>query len=315
MAKSVSQEPPLRWEMIHSIPAKKVNRAAVEKMPIRSAYYGGVAVEKGDDVELSFYACVRVSDKSWATAWSKQTLEGALEQIHPQILSGKGSSNLSKALRFLDELGPKVRKDMRYVEASLDDRPRTILHPLPATYVNMYKAGLLDRRRNKSCLVLDDVEWLSPEEIAALDWPRHVVPGLVPFAANGAGDHWCWYLPWKTKGEIPVVFSPHDLNTAIGYAPSFAGCVYAMILEQFARSTLLGERSPAALARVFKRYPKAVAPHLPKKWAGTLASLASRPIQQKGDGFSLLSGEEMKKILRRDLTFPHMGEEFRQHVS
>lgn len=305
--------PRIRWDMGKSVAAKAVKQAAVQKMPIPSAYYGSVYVMKGDDFDLSFYACIRVSPDSWAIEWSKQTLEDALEHALPAIRSGKGSHGLPQVMKFIEKLGPEARKGMRYVPAGEDDREQTKLDPLPEAYTRLFDAGLLDYRKKRSCIVLDHAEWLTPQDIASVDWPPHVVPGLVPFAQTGSGDHWCWYVPWSGDNEIPVVFSPHDMNRASGFAPNFEGCVYRLVLEQFARSSLLGERSAARLSKTFKRYAAQLQPFLPRRWGATLSTLAARPVRQAGDAFCLMEEDELRAIISRDLTFARMGKKFRQH--
>src|SRR5207248_7819537 len=67
---------------------------------------------------------------------------------------------------------------------------------------------------------LPHVEWYGPEELLEFT-PGTWAAGLLPFAGNGAGDHWCWYTPWATAQTVPVVFrseehtselqSPYDL--------------------------------------------------------------------------------------------------------
>ena len=305
----------IRWDMMTSVPAERATKAAVQKMPVPSAYYGSIAVEKGDDFDLSFYACVRTSVNSWAVEWSKFTLEEALDRIAPMIQTGNGNQTLAQVMAFLDKLGAAIRRNMRYVEASVDNRPKIVLDPLPAAYMDMFKAGLLDHRKKSKCLLLDEVEWLTPKDIAGVDWPPHVVPGLVPFAATGSGDHWCWYLPWNKAGNLPVVFSPHDLNTATGFAPNFEGCIYRLVLEQFARSTLLGESSTTRLSKRFMRYAEMLAPFIPRTWARTLGMLAARPIKEDDEVLSVVGEEELKKLVRRDLKFPKLDKKLRQHVA
>jgi hypothetical protein len=54
----------------------------------------------------------------------------------------------------------------------------------------------------------------------------------VPFAGNGAGDRYSWYLPWQGKNpEPPVLFCPHDEDVATFFAPDFGSCLERLWLD------------------------------------------------------------------------------------
>src|SRR5688572_26517049 len=81
----------------------------------------------------------------------------------------------------------------------------------------------LIRTRATQVLWWDGIEWdRTLDEVAAYVEDGFLPPGLVPFAGNGVGDHYCWYPPWQDGPEPPVVLFEHDAETSQVFATDFA---------------------------------------------------------------------------------------------
>lgn len=94
---------------------------------------------------------------------------------------------------------------------------------LPAAYRELAESGLLNED-----FYLPDGYLMAVEEVASFSWDDHLpaVDGLVPFARNGAGEHYCWYVPKPaSNGETNVVLAMPGCKAPF-FAPSFAGMVF-----------------------------------------------------------------------------------------
>jgi hypothetical protein len=79
------------------------------------------------------------------------------------------------------------------------------------------------------------VEWIKADDILDWEFPdywdgKHK---MIPFAGNGCGDVWAFYLNWTDKENIPVIFAYHDENRAEAYAPDFESFLFKQMLESF----------------------------------------------------------------------------------
>jgi hypothetical protein len=96
-----------------------------------------------------------------------------------------------------------------------------------------------------------EAEWIQLKEMPGYDFSTFPhIPGLIPFAFTGAGDHWCWHMEVPTApGEYRVLNCVHDSYMAEVYAPNFAGWFYRTCLE-YACSI---EDNPKAIKEANKR--------------------------------------------------------------
>lgn len=155
------------------------------------------------------------------------------------------------------------------------------------------------------------VEWWQPDDIAKWSAPDYYALAFVPFAANGAGDLWCWH---PASGTEAIVFVPHDENSAERYAPDLEGLLFRHMVQACAEiyenegSKLTGEqRIQAAKANV-----KTLAPYLRPAWSSLLNELTSRPLEfnESWRCFGFLNRKEAKEIVQRELAMPNLGESF-----
>ncbi len=128
--------------------------------------------------------------------------------------------------------------------------------------------------RRSQVLWLEAIEWdptRSPAEITARPESDDTLPGLVRFAANGGGDAYCWYLPWRDGPEPPVLLCPHDSTEAEYFAPDFARCLERLWLlhgawcDREARDLVLAD---------LRSWLSILEPHLDRDRVAALRALA-----------------------------------------
>ena len=166
-------------------------------------------------------------------------------------------------------------------------------------------------------LYLCDMEWYSLEDIVAFEFPEYCephLPHLVPFAFTGGGDYWCWQTDMSDHRGTRVLLCPHDSNSAVIYAPSFATALYRQAL-QYASSEVDGTQVGFAEGQAFlRRWSVDLAFVLPAEWCRVLAELAARPPFEWSHCWgrytsrqtSFLSPDELRQIEARDLQFAEL---------
>lgn len=160
-------------------------------------------------------------------------------------------------------------------------------------------------------LVLSDHAWLSAKEIQENRYDYRPST-IIPFAITGRACMWAWYQAWMVDGQFEVIFCPDDCDTGKGFAPSFEGCVYRLLLEELAQSWLCERLSidPAQLASRLKHSVESLQGLLRPAWHASLIDLVSRPMAPHSDGgHCCASQDEVDGIVRRDLSFGHVDEE------
>ena len=105
---------------------------------------------------------------------------------------------------------------------------------LPGGYLNWMERGYFDANPGSDTyLWVPEAEWVQPIEMPE----RYVncdnpIPGLVPFAFTGGGDHWCWNTESQTAGnDFQVLECFHDSQEANVYAPNFPAWFYRVCLD------------------------------------------------------------------------------------
>jgi hypothetical protein len=105
---------------------------------------------------------------------------------------------------------------------------------LPSGFRAWSLTGYTDYRNGDGhYLWVHEAEWIPPDQILSRDLGRDgYIPGLIPFAFTGAGDHWCWNTQIPTgESEYEILLCWHDEEKADVFAPSFATWFYRCCLE------------------------------------------------------------------------------------
>jgi hypothetical protein len=190
---------------------------------------------------------------------------------------------------------------------------------VPTEYRLMSERGWFDfddarNRVGPDYLWLYDMEWLDPAGIRDHEFPEYCEPGFVPFAFTGGGDHWCWWPAESVGGVAPVVFCPRDSIMAEFYAPDFLGGLYRHVLDYAA----FGFDDADEDRQHLREWNDRLGPLFPPTWRTTLAELLTAPFRkwktgpaQTFDVIGLLSPDEHRAILHRDLGFARLDEEFK----
>ena len=180
---------------------------------------------------------------------------------------------------------------------------------LPEAYRSMQAAGWLDvNSPDPLYLWLLGAKWLPLAEVLEHEPEDYQKPGFVPFAAEADGSHWCW---WPEVHPGMVVMCPRDCYDGEFYAASFLGFVYRRLLD-YAGCVLSQEDQEAR--HYLHQSTARLADYFPDAWIETLNTLASaEPVQWRygkitGRGF--LTYEQKQEIIRRDLSFPLLDQEF-----
>lgn len=165
------------------------------------------------------------------------------------------------------------------------------LDELPQAFLELQRAGRFDywgaprdsltaeqRReralsREKLVLWWNKVEWdKTLEQILnhQHDPDGLMRPGLVPFAGDGSGDEYCWYPPWQTLGEPPIVRFCHDDDESELFAQNFSGFLTRCLLREY--SSADGEQPDSIESRrpVWDAHLAILRPHLEKEHVALL---------------------------------------------
>jgi hypothetical protein len=186
----------------------------------------------------------------------------------------------------------------------------------PSEYTAMHRKGWLQfdparRGLPQPYLWMNEMEWLSLQDMLDFEFPTYCKPGFVPFAFTGGGDHWCWYPEHAADGVTPVVLCPRDSTAGEFYAPSFTGSLYRQILD-FACSWIKPAEEAEARTHL-KRWLDDLCPFFPAAWRVVVAALHNAPLKQWESGtivHGLLLPDEHRSIIHRDLVFPRLDEQF-----
>lgn len=196
---------------------------------------------------------------------------------------------------------------------------------LPKEYRALYERGWLTLDRPASAisttpgdgyLFMHEMEWYRLEEIATFEFPendRPCLPGLIPFAVNGAGDNWCWQSDKTDEHGTPVLLCDHETGRATIYAPNFQAALFRQAL-QYAHSLVGSKYVPIAEGHAYlRRWAIDLATIFPPDWCRVLTELSTRaPVAWSarwGSQNTLLTPDDLKHILDRHLQFNQMGSE------
>lgn len=181
----------------------------------------------------------------------------------------------------------------------------------PAGYRAFHAAGFLKwRSKQNNYLWLHEAEWIPPAEIPGYDLWRITVPGLIPFAFNAAGDHWCFSSKKVTgPNEYEIWFCIHDQELGEVYAPSFPAWFYRNCLE-YASGGFDEDAAGVREAKTnLKLWSKRLAEIHPGAWEKHLATLAgSKPFEYKHPKlrptvpplFGFITAMEVDKIVSKE---------------
>ena len=160
---------------------------------------------------------------------------------------------------------------------------------LPKMYRQLAESGRLD-----SCLHLPDGRIEELQEVADHEWEDYLNPidGLVPFAANGAGEPYCWLLSTPTNdGEFAVIEAQQ--GEGIVFAPSVAGTIFRATFHFYA------SEAQEEIDEDFDEVLALLQGNAPQAWCDTLSGLKELPSQENKFGCHLLTDEEQTAVIQK----------------
>jgi hypothetical protein len=182
---------------------------------------------------------------------------------------------------------------------------------LPASFLQ-FEAGGFFAYPGLDYLVLEDMEWLTAEDVRSFSFLPFQVNTFVPFAVGGGGDLWAWDPKMCPFGEPRIVVCWRDSEDASIYAPTFVAAVYRQLLEICGASVLslpdLEVRRAKLLALI-----GILGNLIPPDWRSTLTEIASRQAQstrstgrRPEDWYSLVSSEEIDRVFRAHANYDEL---------
>jgi hypothetical protein len=145
------------------------------------------------------------------------------------------------------------------------------------------------RSRLSSCsmdryLWVHEAEWILPDEIPRYDLGRpKIIPGLIPFAFSGAGDHWCWNTQAKNgDAEYEILNCWHDEKLADRFAPTFPAWFYRNCLDYASGAFEKTDADIEEARKNLRLWSERLSEIHPGAWADHLAELArTQPSEYK----------------------------------
>ncbi|HJT74162.1 MAG TPA: SMI1/KNR4 family protein [Chitinophaga sp.] len=203
----------------------------------------------------------------------------------------------------------------------------------PALYHQLLADGMLDwgtfgpdwmsqyypvlRKNPPLLLFANDFELIEFDEIkekaadfADPDYWMQVKSGLqfIPFAQNGAGDNYCFFLNAQEGEDIPVVFMWHDANRAEFRAKNLQDFIFRSMLEAVAAEEeadygLLGtDNFKEDLLRFLRTHKK----YLSEKQQ----QIIERVYTTEKTNLPLIDGAQLAIIIDKEIRFEKLDMEF-----
>jgi hypothetical protein len=200
----------------------------------------------------------------------------------------------------------------------IEERYRFVL---PESFREFWRRGFCSvlgpGRPGPNYLLLPDMEWMPLAEIITFEFRPYHLPGFVPFAFTGGGDHWCWQPEFTVDSKTRVLCCYKDCYDADIYAPDFISTVYRHIIENAAGLQRDGAAVEAG-RRELNAFSSVLTPFISTAWQQTLSDIVQRTViksrstdARPTDWYFLLSPRECKDILRRDLSCDWLDSKFR----
>lgn len=181
----------------------------------------------------------------------------------------------------------------------------------PADYLALGARGVFDPFDLARCLPLSDVRWMSLPEILDYRFEEGAVAGCMPFARDRAAGVWYWLPDRAVAGKTSIIRTAAGVRNTFD-SPDIKAFLYRRLLEYC--TGYPGELDADEAGDIIPKWLKAFEPEWPKKWTATIQEIAKRPLvsygNRKSPGQGLLTPEECRQILTRDLHFPEIDREF-----
>jgi hypothetical protein len=148
-------------------------------------------------------------------------------------------------------------------------------------------------------------------EFADPDYWLDIKPGLrfIPFAQNGAGDWYCFYLNEQQHDDIPIVLLWHDANQAVYKARNLQDFIFRYMLEavadlEEARYGLLGEEN---FTEDLSNFSRTHTPYL----STTQSNIINERYTTTAISKPLISEAQLQQVLETVIAFNNLNSTFK----
>jgi hypothetical protein len=150
---------------------------------------------------------------------------------------------------------------------------------------------------------------------------RQINPAFrfVPFAKNGAGDHYCFLLNEQNGDDIPIVFVWHDCNEVNYLAKNLQDYIFRALLTDMSEQDTYNNVSDKEFRENIESVLKTHTRYLTERQTGILRNIFSReiidyeiefPNGRKEKHRGLLTDKELEEILLQIIPFEKLNQSF-----
>ncbi|WP_283592162.1 hypothetical protein [Clostridium butanoliproducens] len=197
-------------------------------------------------------------------------------------------------------------------------------YKIPLLYKKMDERGWLDKN-NKSYLWLNEMEWMTIDEIKEYEYDDRENKLLIPFAFTGGGDKWVWVVDDVDK-EYYVGFCPSGEWNGNYYAKNTEDAIFRQTIEYVSDSNfyLIKEESKSyqvgeeELKKQLTTWGKNFQGVLNNEYLNVIDMLSQLSLKytknKYGEWYALLSIEEQDELIEKYIKFDLLDEEFEWYI-
>ena len=186
---------------------------------------------------------------------------------------------------------------------------------IPDDYKSMHSRGFFSLEKpahaydllDSKYVWVNEMEWLSLDEILNYEKDEWSKDGFVPFAFNGAGEKWCWYPEYKSGNDVPIVLLP-DGDTGEFYAQNFTQSLFRQIIDFISFS--IDEDDFEEQIKYLRKWSSVFKEYFRDEWILEISKI----LQESSQNFEALEAniesDYCDKMVNKFLDFDKLDEEF-----
>ena len=191
-------------------------------------------------------------------------------------------------------------------------------YKIPLIYQKMNERGYTTR---KNYVWLNEMEWMSIDEINKYEYDEGESELIIPFAFTGGGDKWVWILNDENM-DYYVGLCYHDDISGMYYAKNTEDAIFRQIIEYVsdcnfyvdkskAKSYQISEMELMQCLKEWKNYFKGLLNDNYLEIIDDLSELRLKHTEsQYGEWYALLTLEERDELLSKHINFELLDKEF-----
>ncbi len=195
---------------------------------------------------------------------------------------------------------------------------------IPSIYIKMNERGFINGD-NGSYLWLNEMEWMTIDEIKEYEYDEGESESIVPFAITGGGDKWVWVVNNENE-EYCVGLCERAESNGVYYAKNIEDAILRQIIEYAASSNFYSIKQEAESYQVSEDELKMQLEEWKNSFRGIindqyidiidkLSKLSLKHIKCKyGEWYALLTLEEQDELLDKYIKFDMIDHEFEWYI-